>query len=306
MEMNKTLVCILAVSLITPLTAQEINTDSLRAVADSLHAVGDSVFELNQDSSALGIFRFELTLRREILDSSGELKTMNMIGRTFNALGEPDSALVYADMVLGFADVTSDSAEIGQAYHTRGYAFFQIRRYEEAIGEYNTAVDVRLACGDSIGAANSLYNIGLVYRELGEYGKALENHEKAMVINLKALGAENPHVAESYYNIGKVNHEQENPDSALAYYTKSIDIFEKSRGKLENRYKVFSGKDLDSSGQWDGDWNPRGLIDVEGDGFNELLISIGASMDLYPRGLAVIDPQTGKQLWFYEMGGKSE
>jgi len=73
-------------------------------------------------------------------------------------------------------------------------------------------------------------------------------------------------------------------------------------GTLENRYKIASGKDIDSSGHWDGNWVPKGILDVDGDGSKELLISVEAGLDLYPRELAALDPQTGELLWIFPMG----
>lgn len=80
--------------------------------------------------------------------------------------------------------------------------------------------------------------------------------------------------------------------------------FSALEGEFENRFKIVEGKDVNSSGHWDGCWQPRGLLDVDGDGKNELLISIEASFDLQPRGLAAIDPRTGHQLWSYLMGAR--
>ena len=50
--------------------------------------------------------------------------------------------------------------------------------------------------------ANSYNNIGVVYREQGNYGKALEYHKKALAIREKLLGTEHPNTATTYNNIG--------------------------------------------------------------------------------------------------------
>ncbi|MBD3286303.1 tetratricopeptide repeat protein [candidate division WOR-3 bacterium] len=210
------------------LSAQSVKQDSLQTVADSLHAVGDSLISTGEYSQTIEVVQKEIDLRRRVTDSEGEVKALNQIGRAFNGLGTTDSALFYADKVLSLADTTRDSAEIGQAYHTRGYAFAEMERYEKAISEYQIAVNIRLAHGDSVGAASSLNNIGNVYKNLGDYQKALENHEKALEIRLKVLGAENPLVAATYYNIGVTyNYPLDNYDKAQDYYKKALESYYK-------------------------------------------------------------------------------
>ncbi|GAI51628.1 unnamed protein product, partial [marine sediment metagenome] len=155
-------VWLLALILVVPIVgfAQPTNPDSLRNVADSLHLLSDSLIDSRQYSQAIEVLRREGSLRQRISDPLGKSKAINGIGRAFNGLGEFDSALVYADQVLAMAYTSQAKAEIAQAHHTKGYAFDRMVRYNEAISEYQSAVDIRLAIADSIGAAKSLNNLG--------------------------------------------------------------------------------------------------------------------------------------------------
>lgn len=73
-------------------------------------------------------------------------------------------------------------------------------------------------------------------------------------------------------------------------------------GKLLKRVKVIEGKDLDPPSGWDGNIGFKGLLDVDGDGRNELLLSVASYFDLQPRGFFALDPRTGRQLWYWGMG----
>lgn len=79
-------------------------------------------------------------------------------------------------------------------------------------------------------AAISYNNIGLVYHEQGNYGKALEYYFKALVIMEKILSMVHPDIAASYNNIGGVYHEKGDYGKALEYYFKALAIWEKISG----------------------------------------------------------------------------
>ena len=50
----------------------------------------------------------------------------------------------------------------------------------KALEKYNEALPIRRAVGDRSGEANTLNNIGAVYRSLGETQKALEKYNEAL------------------------------------------------------------------------------------------------------------------------------
>ena len=78
--------------------------------------------------------------------------------------------------------------------------------------------------------ASSYNNIGLVYNEKGDYGKALEYYFKDLAISEKVLGTEHPDTATSYNNIGWVYREKGNYAIALEYYTKAYQIWKNKFG----------------------------------------------------------------------------
>ena len=49
--------------------------------------------------------------------------------------------------------------------------------------------------------AASYNNIGWVYNSRGEYGEALDQHGRALEIQIRVLGQDHPSVAKSNYNI---------------------------------------------------------------------------------------------------------
>ena len=66
------------------------------------------------------------------------------------------------------------------------------------------------------------------YNYQGKYDQALEYYQKALAIRLKKLGADHPHVAMSYLNIGLVYALQEKLTEAESSMQRAVDIARKT------------------------------------------------------------------------------
>lgn len=78
---------------------------------------------------------------------------------------------------------------------------------------------------------------------------------------------------------------------------RSIKTFE-----LIKRFTAVKDIDRNHDGKWDGGVTVIDGIDANDDGKFDLLLNVGCSFDLQPRGLAVYDIETGKELWHYWIG----
>ncbi|MDR0917938.1 MAG: DUF2225 domain-containing protein [Oscillospiraceae bacterium] len=74
--------------------------------------------------------------------------------------------------------------------------------------------------------ATSYNDIGVVYKDKGDYEKALEYFFKALKIQKKVLEKEHPDTATSYNNIGTIYDDKGEYEKALDYYFKALEIFE--------------------------------------------------------------------------------
>ncbi len=68
------------------------------------------------------------------------------------------------------------------------------------------------------------------------------------------------------------------------------------------RLKTVKGTDLNQDGKWDGGVRVAGGIDGNDDGRLDLLLEVGCSFDLQPRGVAVYDMENGREIWHYWFG----
>ena len=78
--------------------------------------------------------------------------------------------------------------------------------------------------------ATSYNNIGAVYDDQGDYGKALEYYQKVSEIFEKVLGTEHSDTAGSYNNIGGVFYQMKEYPKALEYLGKAFEIFRTKLG----------------------------------------------------------------------------
>lgn len=112
-----------------------------------------------------------------------------------------------------------------------GYGEF-LHKYSFLDGSLKVFERVEEMCIQEFGkehplTAASYNNIGLVYKEKGEYRKALEYYIESLEIKENFLGLEHPDTATSYNNIGVVYKEKHEYDKAMEYYMKALEIREK-------------------------------------------------------------------------------
>jgi tetratricopeptide (TPR) repeat protein len=76
-----------------------------------------------------------------------------------------------------------------------------------------------------------LNSIGDIDNDLGEYQKALNNHNRAMELWTKIYGKKHSNTATIYNSIGRVHYNLSEYTKALDYYNKAIQIYKKTFGK---------------------------------------------------------------------------
>lgn len=207
------------------------DTAGFSELADSLLLQGERLLAAGECSQALDALRKAAVLNILIADTAVQIRTYNSMGRAFNGLGEFDSAIVYAGHVLVLADTSRNKKELGQAYHTKGYAFSNLGLLGEAVEPYRLAVEARFTALDSSAAASSLNNLATVYSEMGIYDSALTYHEQALSIRLSVLGAKHPDVAASYNNLGIVYGKQGKYERALENQKRALSIWGETLGE---------------------------------------------------------------------------
>ncbi len=113
-----------------------------------------------------------------------------------------------------------------KCFHLIGNIYYYKGRIEDALANFNKALEVRLAAYGQkhTAVANSYHNLGVIYLARGNYDKALEFFNKALYIRLELLGQKHPDITGSYNNIALVHQYKGDNDQALLYHQKSLDL----------------------------------------------------------------------------------
>jgi Tfp pilus assembly protein PilF len=96
------------------------------------------------------------------------------------------------------------------AYKNRGNSYYYLKKYEEAIADYRKAIEIKPDF------PNAYYNRGLVYYNQQKYKEAIRDYSKAIEIK--------PDFPNAYNSRGIVYYYQQKYEEAISDYSKAIEI----------------------------------------------------------------------------------
>lgn len=222
-------------------------------IAIIYNKLGVAHMYLGDNKKALNYFDKSLKIQEYYKEIKELAETYNNIGNMHILLGDYKKAIDYFNKSL---DVISISAithtisydNMGFAYDKLGdYAklkYDQIMNYRKAMEFYEKALSLRKSfLGDKATAlidyrisgdehpltARSYNNIGHLYYKLGDYEKAIEYNNKALVM-LEKLGEKGLETATSYNNLGKIYASLSEYEKAIEFNKKALAISEKILG----------------------------------------------------------------------------
>ncbi|MBO5839003.1 MAG: tetratricopeptide repeat protein [Bacteroidales bacterium] len=157
-----------------------------------------------------------LLLKAETVLSNTEKTIEERISEALNAYREADKTA---------QEIDCPAEKYIELLNKYGIFLYKYAYYKESI-EVNLRF-IRLSeqtNGQNEITATSYNNIGIVYANLGEYGKALEYYFKALEITKDVLGEKHTDTANSYNNIGVVYANLGEYDKALEFFNKALEI----------------------------------------------------------------------------------
>ncbi len=151
-------------------------------------------------------------------------QALRLLTESLLSRGMATKAMPFAEDSLTAAIKAQDRYEEAKALNNLGIAYKSLSDYPRALEYYFKALVINKELGDKSGMASTTGNIGLVYKELSDYTRALEYYHKALTIN-EELG-NNRRVAINIGNIGSVYKELSDYPRALEHYHKALSINE--------------------------------------------------------------------------------
>ncbi|MGK7923054.1 MAG: CHAT domain-containing protein [Trichodesmium sp.] len=153
------------------------------------------------------------------------------IGAVYRYLEEFSNALKFYQQALEIYEENQDNLNIAKTLDEIGVVYRRQEKYSQALEYHQQALAINEELGDKEGKSASIHNIGLVYRESGEYSQSLEFLTHTLILDqqLENLNGERISLAD----IGKLLEKQNQPELAIIFYKKSINITEKIRKDIE-------------------------------------------------------------------------
>ncbi|WP_188112284.1 tetratricopeptide repeat protein [Aquimarina sp. RZ0] len=214
------------------------NNGSAQVIADTLIASqyfkkGDSLLTQRALDSSLSYFQKALPIYEASKVWENVAKCYNQISEYHWRNQEYEQSLKNAKKAIKISTKYLEKEAIQKAYAYDNIGIYYelaIFDYETALMYYKKALDLkkRILPKDNIGFSFTFNNIGGIFFKKGEYDKALEYHQKSLLLKIK----KNVQLAYSYNEIGRVYIAKKAYQKALQYFKKSLSIDIKTLGKI--------------------------------------------------------------------------
>jgi tetratricopeptide (TPR) repeat protein len=208
-------------------------------VAECLYHLGQSQFPLAQLDEARGNIKRALDIRRQELDASHPLIAQALIRLaeiTREFATENDDALLYTELAQQLLDeVGANEAGIADALLIRGTILRNAGRISEALRAQRESLElnerVRAAGPSSVEVGINHSNIGVIYRDLGEWERAKSELETALGIMEPVLGDDHLEVAQVKKYLGDIHRRTGELDVASQLIDEVTDVHQRRPGE---------------------------------------------------------------------------
>lgn len=239
--------------------------NNLELIVKSYNALGYSYKKLNDIDSALYAYRKGIEYSKEAGLKVREMYFYNSLGLLYDQIAVYDSAIANHYKSLELGNELERPKDISISLNNIGNINYALGNIQSAIGFYLQSADIKEE-NDFSGLDKVYYNIGLCYKELGDYSSALNYFNKELQaggtkgilgLGMSYYGLGEYEKAEEYFKTGltdddvvnrtianrylaEVNMAMKNYESAIVYIDQAIDESKrwKFRELLKTTYKI--------------------------------------------------------------------
>lgn len=173
----------------------------------------------------LAIFLLPFTIYTQSYDvtpTRKKAKGLNQIGIGFYNKSAYDSAAKYFMLAAGMAELVNDLTTAANAYSNGATVNYQLGNSRDAIFAYERAIEIFKKTGEPKQQAKTEINLGIAYKDLNLYAKALDNLYKGSLV-LDSIGLKKP-LATAYNSIGNIHRELGTMDLAYEYLNEALSL----------------------------------------------------------------------------------
>jgi tetratricopeptide (TPR) repeat protein len=147
-----------------------------------------------------------------------------VLGELFLKMGQYDKAQLYFKNLI---KQKKELENVAWIYNIMGDLCRRQGNYDQGLKYYKLSYE-KIPRRRQRQTARILSGWGIIYYELAEYNKALENFQKALKITQKYYGHDHKNNAQDLNNIGLVYHEKQEYNLALDFLMKALKVAKKS------------------------------------------------------------------------------
>jgi tetratricopeptide (TPR) repeat protein len=219
------------------------NTDSLLNVidktadpekkADLLNELADIYTYRNLDS-ALFFAQEAITISRNGGYQKGEILALINLSEAYRELGQYDKSYEYIIKIGSLAGKITDNNLQARYHLLTGYNYFYLHKYNQALEEFNTSLQLFMKSNNRIGIGDAYRRIGIVMLAKNEDEITKEYYKKAMDIYQKAgyqrgIAAMMNNIGKEYLSNGDLVEAEHYIRQALKMNTEDRNIFWQSK-----------------------------------------------------------------------------
>lgn len=147
-----------------------------------------------------------------------------ILGVVYAETGNSDKSAQYYFDALSIFEEIGDKTEVGLTLGNLGADFLNQKSYDKALQYMNRALEIANEMGDKQGVAQQYNNMaGVFMSKPDSYNLALTYFKKALMVNNEI--SDNYQAAINMANMGIVYERMNISDSALLYFTQSLEVF---------------------------------------------------------------------------------
>lgn len=159
----------------------------------------------------------------ELNDQKEYAETILIIAKAYTDLGEYDRSSEMNFEALKIFEKENDKVGLGKALNRIGYIYFEQENFDKALEYYSQSLEIAREINDLVGTSRGLNNVAAVYGNKGEFANFEAYIREAVEIN-KQIGRK-LWEGINYLNLGVINRDSKDYDTAYFYYVKAADIF---------------------------------------------------------------------------------
>ncbi|MCA6582711.1 MAG: CHAT domain-containing protein [Pseudanabaena sp. M34BS1SP1A06MG] len=190
-----------------------------------LNKLGFTYHSLGEYNKAINFYGKAILLARQSNYKVGEAESLAYSSYAYNFLGDYKKAIDYGQQALAL-ESTQDRIFEGRVLYSLGFAYQSLGNLK-ATEYYQRALTTLRQFKDAEGIAYTLNAFSELYRNLGQYEKAIDYSLEALVLSRRSGQRHNE--GNAFNNLGNVLAKQNQSELAILFYKRSVNLRESIR-----------------------------------------------------------------------------